>query len=413
MVQDIFLKIIFSLGIGALVGIEREQKGKGVLAQGVRTFMLASFFGTLSSYFSAQLQSFLLFYLAFLILGVLTALGYLNKTRKTRNLGMTTEVAFLITFLLGVLVFFDSFPFYLSISGAILLTFVLASIDLLHGFSKHLTSEEIWNAAFFAILSFIILPILPNEPMGPFNAINPFMIWASVVTVLSVSFAAYILMRIFGPKRGVILTGLFGGLVSSTGVAVSMANDVKKNERMLYSGTFAMLVASSTMFLRMLFISSIFNYQIALMLLIPLAILGILGYILSISFFEKILKERPKLALKSPLDLKTALKFGIFFTSILFLSNLAKHYFGESAIYLVALLAGLIEVDAVTISFSSLALTSISPAVAVKGIILAGLSNTFSKWVLTVWLGTKPMAIEVGKVFLILIAAGGILLFLV
>ena len=411
MIPDIFLKIILSLGIGALIGVERERRGTGELAQGVRTFMLVSFLGTLSSYFSSQLQSFIPLYVAFILAGILTALGYINKT-KTKHYGLTTEFAFLLTFLLGVLVFYDNFPFYLSISAAILLTFILASKELLHAFSKHLTSEEIWNAALFAILAFIILPILPNRTIDPFNTINPFVVWASVIIVLSISFVGYILMKIFGAKRGLILTGLLGGLVSSTAVAVSMADNVKKHKRMLYSATFAVVIASSTMFLRMFVVSSIFNYSIALTLLIPLAILGVLGYLLAISFFEKIIKEKPNLVLKSPLDLKTALSFGLFFTIILFLSNLARNYFGESAIYVIATLAGLVEVDAVTISFSSLALSTLSPAIAIKGIILAALSNTFSKWVLVLWLGTREMAINIGKVFLILIGVGGVLLFL-
>jgi uncharacterized membrane protein (DUF4010 family) len=412
MVPDIFLKIIFSLGIGALVGVEREQRAKGELAQGIRTFMLASFLGTVSSYFSSMLQSFIPFYITFIVIGILTALGYFNKTKRSTQLGMTTEFAFLLTFLFGVMVFYDSFPFYLSVSAAILLTFILASKEILHAFSRHLKREELWNAVLFAILTFIVLPILPNKTIDPFNAINPFMIWAGVVVVLSISFAAYILMKIFGAKRGIILTGLLGGLVSSTAVAVSMANDAKKQKRMLYSATFAILFASSTMFLRMLVISAVFNYSIATLLVVPLGILGILGYILAISIFEKILKERPKLVLKSPLDLKTALRFGLLFAVILFLSGWARNYFGESAIYPVALLAGLVDVDAVTVSFSSLALTSLSQAIAVKGIIIAALSNTFLKWLLTYWFGTKKMAGIIGKIFLALIVVGGILVFL-
>lgn len=411
MIPDIFLKIILSLGIGALVGIEREHRGKGELAEGVRTFMLASFFGMMSSYFSYFLQSFIPLYISFISAGVLTALAYMNKV-KTKHLGLTTEFAFLLTFLIGVLLYYDSFPFYLSISAAILLTFILASKELLHTFSKHLTNKEIWNAVFFAILAFIILPILPNRTIDPFNAINPFVVWASVITILSISFAAYILMKFFDARMGMILTGLLGGVASSTAVTVSMANNVKKHNRMLYSAIFSMLIASSTMFLRMFFVSSIFNFGVASMLFIPLTILGILGYLLSLSFFEKTMKEKPKLVLKSPLDLKTALTFGLFFTIILFLSNLAKNYFGESAIYVIALLAGLVDVDAVTISFSSLALTSISPIIAVRGIILVALANTFSKWLLVSWLGTRKMTIAVGKVFLALIIVGGVLLFL-
>lgn len=411
MIPDIFLKILLSLGIGALVGIEREHKGKGEMTEGIRTFTLVSLLGMLSMYFSMFLQSYIPFYITFLFVGVLTAFGYLNKI-KINHIGLTTEIAFLLTFLLGVLVYYDSFPYYLSISAAILMTFILASKEALHSFSRHLTSEEIWNAVFFAILAFIILPMLPNKTIDPFNSINPFVIWTGIVTVLSISFAAYILMKNFGTKKGIILTGLLGGLTSSIAVSISMANDVKKHKRVLYSATFALLIASATMFVRMWIVSGIFNQQIALMLFTPLAILGILGYLLAMSFFEKTMKEKPKFDLKSPLDLKTALTFGLLFTIILFLSNVIRNYFGESAIYLVALLGGLIEVDAVTISLSTLALTTISPVVAVKGIVLAALANTFSKSLIVACLGTKKMLIAVGKVFLFLIIAGGVLLFL-
>jgi len=411
MIPDIFLKILLSLGIGALVGIEREQKGRGELAQGIRTFTLVSFLGLMSMHFSFLLQSYIPFYITFLFVGVLTALSYLNKI-KIKHIGLTTEFAFLLTFLLGVLLYYDSFPYYLSVSAAILLTFILASKQALHSFSRHLTNEEIWNAVFFAILAFIILPMLPNRTIDPFNAINPFVIWTGMITVLSISFAAYILMKIFGAKKGIILTGLLGGLASSMAVAVSMADDVKKHKRVLYSATFALLIASATMFLRMWIISGVFNQQTALILFTPLMILGFLGYLLAMSFSEKIMKEKPKFKLKSPLDLKTALTFGLLFTIILFLSNVIRNYFGESAIYLVALVGGLIEVDAVTISLSSLTLTTISPMVAVKGIILAALSNTFSKSLIVACLGRKEMTIAVAKVFLILIIVGGLMLFL-
>jgi uncharacterized membrane protein (DUF4010 family) len=245
MVEEIFLKIVLSLAIGALIGIEREQRARGEIAHGIRTFMLSSLLGFLSTHFSFLFQSFLIFYLAFIFSGILTALAYFRKTRAG-HVGQTTNFAFLLTFLLGTLVYFDTFPFYHSVSLAILLTFILASKEILHAFSKHLTKEEVWNAVFFAVLSFVVLPILPNRTIDPFNSINPFLIWSGVVIVLSLSFAAYILMKIFGPKRGIILSGILGGIVSSVAVTISMANDAKKNSKIFYSAIFSVIVASST-----------------------------------------------------------------------------------------------------------------------------------------------------------------------
>jgi uncharacterized membrane protein (DUF4010 family) len=220
-------------------------------------------------------------------------------------------------------------------------------------------------------------------------------------------------MKIFGPKRGIILSGILGGIVSSVAVTISMANDAKKNSKIFYSAIFSVIVASSTMFLRIFFISSIFNYNLSFHLFAPLAILSILGYFCALGYMEKIKKEKPKLILRSPLELKTALRFGLFFMLTMMLVNVAKNYFSETVVYPIALITGLADVDAMVISLSSLAFTSISPSVAIKGIILTAIANTFSKWLLTFWLGAKKMALDVGKVFLVLILLGIAFLFFI
>jgi uncharacterized membrane protein (DUF4010 family) len=136
-------------------------------------------------------------------------------------------------------------------------------------------------------------------------------------------------------------------------------------------------------------------------------ILAFSGYLLSFKSWKKILKEKTTLSIGSPLALKPALKFGVFFTIVLFVSNLAKNYLGTTGLYLVALIAGLVEVDAITISYSSLALGSaLFSIVAVNGILIAALSNTFSKWLLVNWFGSRKMGFEVGKVFSVLIGLG-------
>jgi uncharacterized membrane protein (DUF4010 family) len=403
----LFQKIVLSLAIGALVGIEREKRGRGELAEGLRTFMLVCLFGVLSGVFSDILQSNLPFLIAFFSVGVLTVFGYITKTRHG-HLGLTTEIAFLSTFAIGIIIFFDSYPYFLSISLGILLTFVLISKEVLHRFAKQLKIKEIRDAVVFAILTFVILPMLPNRTVDPFNALNPFVIWLSIVFVLSISFAGYIAMKVFGTKRGLALTGLFGGLASSTGVAIAMAENIRKNKRILYSATFAVIIASSTMFLRMIAVSSIFNFEVGLRLALPLAILAFAGYLLSFISWKKMLREKTSLSISSPLALKSALKFGVFFTAVLFISSLAKNYLGPLGLYVVALIAGLVEVDAVTISYSSLVVlnSAISPIVAANGILIAALANTFSKWMLVNWFGSRKMGLEVGKVFAVFIALG-------
>ena len=402
---ELFIKIVLSLAMGALIGIERQRRWKGELAQGLRTFTIVCMLGTLSGYFSAMLNNILPLIISFVVVGLLTIFGYIAKTKR-KHIGLTTEIAFLLTFFIGVIIFYDSFPYYLSVSLGILLAFILSTKEILHKFVEHLTMKEIQDAMLFAIIAFVIFPILPNTTIDPFNSINPFMIWAAVVTVLSISFVGYVFMKLLGPKVGTIITGLFGGLASSVGVAISMASNVKKNKKILYSAVFAVCIASSTMFLRMFVITSIFNLSVATRLLVPLALLGLAGYLLSFVNLKNMIKEKAEITLKSPIDLKSAIRFGLLFAAIMLLSSVFKIYFGPSSIFIIALLGGLIEVDAVIISLASLTPASISIVAAVEGIILAGLANTLSKFLLVYFMGTKKMAWEVGRVLLVLISLG-------
>lgn len=406
-------KIFLSLAIGALIGIEREKRGKGELAEGLRTFMLVCLFGVLTGVFSDILKSNVPFLIAFAAIGILTILGYIAKT-KHGHLGMTTEMAFLSTFAIGIFIFFDNYPYFISIALGILLTFILIFKEFLHRFAKHLKIKEIRDAIVFAILTFIILPLLPNRTIDPFNALNPFVIWLSIVLVMSISFVGYVAMKLFGVKRGLTLTGFFGGLASSTSVAISMAENVRRNKRILYSATFAVVIAASTMFLRMAVVSSIFNFSVGSRLILPMILFAFSCYLLSLKVWQKELKEKATLSIKSPLALGSAFKFGIFFIAVLLISSLVKSYFGSSGLYLVALIGGLVEVDAITISFSSLAATaSLSPIIAAIGIIIASLANTFSKWLLVNWFGTRKMGWEVGKVLIAPIILGVIFLIFV
>jgi uncharacterized membrane protein (DUF4010 family) len=245
--------------------------------------------------------------------------------------------------------------------------------------------------------------MLPQGMVEILKTLDPFMIWLSLVLVLSIGFIGYVAMKIFGTKIGIVLTGLLGGLASSTAVAVTMAEKVRENKKILYSASFAVIIASSTMFLRVVFVSSVINYNVGFLLIIPFSVIALGGYFLSYLSWRKSLKEKPVLEIVSPLALKPALEFTIFFISILLLSKIAQNYFGYQGIFLIAAIAGLVELDAVNISLSSLALTGLSPFIAIEGIIIACMSNTISKWFLTGWLGTRKMAVEIGKVFVVLL----------
>ncbi len=406
MVELIFQKILLSLAIGALVGLERERRAKGETVAGFRTFMLVTLFGLLSGYMSGIFSSFVPIYAGLFSIGILAGLSYYAKFSSKKSIGLTTEIALILSFIIGLIVFFDVYPFFLTVSLGIILTLVLFSLETSHSFAKRIKQVEIRDAVIFAVLAFIILPLLPNNAIDPIGALNPYKIWLSIVIVLSVSFAAYIAMKIFGSKYGSVMTGLLGGLVSSTAVSVDMADKVRKNKKILYSAAFAVIIASSTMFLRQLFVASAINHNLFIPLLLPMTILGVVGYIFSYIYWKKNRSGKSAIEIKSPLSLKSALQFSILLVVVLTVSKLAENYFGSTSIIAVALIAGLLDSDAMTISLSSLALNGLLGSTAVVGIILVGLSNTFMKWLLVRWLGNRKISAVVGKVFLVIIAVG-------
>ena len=409
---DIIIKLVLSLALGALIGIERERRGAGELVEGMRTFMLMSFFATIAAYFAEVLNTILIVIVAFVFAGILTVFGYISKTKKSKHVGLTTEIAFLLTFVIGLVIYSDSYPYFLSVASALILTFVLASKGKMHHFARHLTEKEVYDAIIFAILTFVILPILPNRTIDPFNSFNPFLVWLSIVLVLTISFVGYIAMRIFGVRKGIALTGALGGLASSTAVSVAMSEQTRKHPKIFGAAAVAISLAASTMFLRILAFDFFINPDIAVKLLIPFVAVGIVGYFSSFMVWRKNKKET-RLNVGSPLAFKSAFSFGVFFVIVFFFSRLVQNYVGDAGILLFAFLAGLVEVDAINITLATLAITAISPITAVHGIILAAIANTISKWTLTKTLGTTELAKEVGKVFILLLAIAVFFLFFV
>jgi len=409
--QEILKGLAIAVAIGALIGIEREtsQKEEEKIIMGVRTFTLTAIFGFLSAYLSSLISPSLLL----VALGSVVSFslfGYYVKSSYLRRIGLTTSIAFILTFLIGAIAFFDSYPYLLTTSFGLIIGFVLVIKEYTRKFAKSVLIKEVRAAIIFGILTFIILPILPNQPVDPLNLFNPYLIWLSVVLVLMFSFMAYIGMKIYG-ARGVSIAGGLGGLISSTGVSFTMARKVKRDSSLLEPASFAVTLASSTMFLRVLAISSALNQILAFKISVPMILIGTIGYAFSTFFFKKVFrrKERSLVQIGSPLAIKTAVEFSLLFAAVLAISQLAIRYFGSSIILLISFLSGLVSLDAITITLATLDLPT---SLAAKGIVLACLSNTLFKWVLVSLLGSKEMGKKVSPVFLGLIGLSLFLFFL-
>jgi uncharacterized membrane protein (DUF4010 family) len=226
--EDISLYLRFGIALvtGILIGLQREfaadQTSEKEIAAGVRTFALMALIGAASALCSDILKSPLPFAVAVLCVGIFFAVNYfIEASVEHGKIGLTTRVAAVLTVCIGALAGWNYLP--LSVALGVVTTVLLSVKIELHSFIRHLTRDDIYATLKFAVISAIILPVLPNHSFGPppFDMFNPFKIWLFVVLISAISFVGYIFVKVAGTEKGIGLTGLFGGLASSTAVTVS------------------------------------------------------------------------------------------------------------------------------------------------------------------------------------------------
>jgi uncharacterized membrane protein (DUF4010 family) len=441
MVFNIFLNFILSACIGAIMGLEREivHQRKGVQDfAGIRTFIMISIFAFILTYISINIfHSVAAFIAGFVGFLVLILLAYYSIAKRSGRIGATTEVAAIITFLLSVLVTLDlSSDLRLA---AILITIIVASLlalkERLHRFAKNIQPSEVYATIKMALISIIVLPFLPNKAytlldipylnhliaampkialvVQQLDIFNPFKIWLSVVFITGLSFVGYILIKTVGVNKGIGLTSLLGGLFSSTAVTVALSDKGrgKKNYMPFVSG---IILASSIMFLRVLILVSAINPNLLGSILFPLVAMALSGFIIFFIVAKTGEKNKSeKFEVKTPFAIIPALKFGAFFVFILAISKLLYLFIGNNGVYLSGLISGLADVDAITLTLSTLSLGALASRVAVVGIILAVLSNTLVKTGISFYMGGKNIGKWVAIFFAIILAIGFSIAFLI
>lgn len=415
-----FLGFLLALGLGALIGAEREHfvvarrpfKGFG----GIRTFTLISLLGAMSVYLSRL-------FLPWFVVPVLLAVTALLVTSyhasvqwsKGKELDLTGEVTALATFLIGMICTGPE-PVY-AVVLAIIVTTLLYARAYLHRFVRKLSAEEMYSALAFAIITFVILPFLPNRTYGPLDVLNPYKIWLMVVFISGMGFAGYILIKALGSRKGIGLTGLLGGLVSSTAVTLALASDSKKakGESVTRMLVFATVVANAVMIVRVFIEVWVINKALLPELLLPLSIL-LLAATLSAGLLWWTRKSDPErraeVSHTSPLSLGPAIKFGLLFGLVLLVAKAAQVYFGDTGVLVAGAVTGFVDVDAITLSMAQLAGTGVQAKAAVTAITLAVMSNTIVKYIYASIFGSKEFRNRLGAAFSIIVAAGIVALFL-
>ncbi|MFO7635013.1 MAG: MgtC/SapB family protein, partial [Caldilinea sp.] len=322
----------------------------------VRTFPLIGLLGCSAALLADTIDS-LAFVAVFLLVGALVAIAYAFAAREG-HVGLTSEMAAAIVFVCGALAYWD----HLALSAAIaVVTFGFLTLKpQIHGIVRRISNEDLYAALKFAVITLIVLPVLPNENYGPapFDVFNPYRTWLMVVFISGISFLGYVLIKIVGPRRGIGLTGLLGGLASSTAVTLSFSERSADHPDLSRTFALAITLAWTVMFGRVLIEVAVVNRALLWYVWLPIVASMAVGIVLSgIYYFRRQGDDDGDVTLSNPFELGTAIKFGLLYAVILVVARVAEYYFADTGVYIASVVAGVADVDAITLSMAQLSAT--------------------------------------------------------
>ncbi|MDH4021036.1 MAG: MgtC/SapB family protein [Xanthomonadales bacterium] len=383
-----------ALGLGVLIGLERQRtRGDSEVFAGVRTFALVALFGSVSVFASEQSGLPWLVGLTFLSVLAVVITAYQATSRKGA-IGATTEVSVLITFFIGCICAWGQ----VGIAGAVtVVAMLLLSLkSWLHNLAKRIEPSDVEATLKFAIITLIVLPLVPNTNFGPegLEVINPYKTWLMVVLIAGLNFVGYILVKVLGREHGFGLTGLLGGLVSSTAVTLGFSQRSRIEPNLAPVLTLSILLAWTVMYFRVVIEVGVVNFALAKDLTLGMLFMGIVSLAICLLLWRKgRSKETAEVESgHNPFELGDAIKFGGLFAVVIFIASAAQAYFGDTGLYVAGALAGLTDVDAIALSMANLAQQNPdSSTAAARTIVIAVISNTMVKCGMAIWLGAPSM----------------------
>lgn len=394
-----------ALLIGALIGIEREKRkteDRDIAGSGLRTFILVAEVGAVAGWLSRVLQMPWILAIALLAVAACLLAAYVLGARVQPSfLGLTTEIAALAVCLLGAMVTFGYRD--LAIGLAVITAAILAYKKPLHGFLDKLGWDDVFAGLRLLIATFIVLPLLPDRPVDPWQALNPYSLWLLVLLISSLSLVGYVGTRWLGAHRGTALTGLTGGLVSSTAVTLSFARQsrVDRGAGTVFALVCGIVLAWGIMFGRVIAEVLVVNRALLPDLLVPFTAMAAAASAITWVYFRRSAAVQRDAApsaedvpLRNPFSLTEAAKFAAFFALVLLLVKFVQLHYPGKGVYVLAALAGLTDVDAITLSMADYAKTG-EAQVAVNAIVIASLTNTLVKCGLAASLGGPALKVPV------------------
>lgn len=434
---DLILSLGVALIAGVLIGLERQtaiaRGGSSAIGiGGIRTFPLIALTGGLSGVLAPGFGIFMPA-VGLVALVVLISAHHMGKSddahwkagdtprvplrrasaspwepRRVRDPGITTAAAAVVAFLLGAAatapgLFVDLREKTISVVAIAVVVAVLLSVkSQLHAFSERIQSADLFSALQLLVVAVVFLPLAPNVGFGPYEAFNPAQIGKMVVLIGVIGFLGFIASRLWGAGRGILVGGFIGGLVSSTAVTFTMARRAKETPGLVASCALSVVAASSVMLVRVVLAAAVVYAPLLPRLAVTLLAMLAATVIAALPLWKKARAEEHALAdveVKNPFELKSALLFGVAFAVVILISRFARDEFGDAALYVAAAVAGLTDVDAITLSTANLAKDGLSLSVATGVILTACFANTAVKASIAWASGGRALGLPVARVF--------------
>jgi uncharacterized membrane protein (DUF4010 family) len=395
---------IASLSMGALIGLIRQwadrhsTTAKDHLDQsaGMRTYALWSLLGALSVHISVTQQPGL-FLLAFGLFGAFLITAFVVDQWRHGSLGLTSFSVALITFLNGALVMWGEGRIALAVCAA--LGLLIAAKPASHAFTEKLKSEDIRVSLQFLVVSGLILPMVPNHGFGPSDVINPYKIWWMVVLISGLGFAGYLGMRLLGTRAGVIVTGIAGGMASSTATTLALSRTSRQYPALSGSLSIGILLASTIMFARVWVIVFALLPVLAAELILPFCLMALPGVLMllfsMLTSGKRTTIDMPEIT--NPLTLSVAVKFALLYGAVILLVSLSQRWSADQGTYVIAFLSGLTDMDAIALSMIDLVkLDRMQNLQASDCIVIAAIANTLFKAGFAMAIGSPKLRLSTG-----------------
>ncbi len=392
--EHLIWNLLIALLLGAIVGTQRgwvmRNSVEGSRVAGIRTFSLVGLLGGLVGIL-ANIYTPLLIGFALIALVILTCIAFVIQQKKSGDVSITGVVSIMVVFVLGNLAV--SGEAVLAAAAAVITAVVLDNKRELHQALQKLQEYELDAALRLLLISIVMLPLLPNQSYGPWNALNPYEIWWMVVLIASISFVGYFAIKIGGAKRGILFTSVFAGLSSSTALTLQFSHISREQASISPLLASGILLSCGTMFPRLLIVLSVINPQLVKLLWPIVMAMMVALYIPAWWIWRRSEVEQIEQSNKqtNPLALQSALFFGLVLAVIMLLAHALSDWFGNAGVLILSALSGITDVDAISLTLGRQSTQTLSVTTAALGILIAASVNTIVKMGMVIAIGDKKL----------------------